>query len=300
MNYLFATVLLLIAPVVLAAQEIHGDFEQWHVSDFEIVREQPVGWKFAGPFGSGRSSDAHSGSASASIWNWYSEIAGIIALGESYPTDGVFHGMFDVGAGVPVSGVPARLRGVYKYDRGDNGGRSDSAVVLILLKRYDPVNHTTDTLSLVTRRLGPASAWTSFDVEIPVPASGLLPDSIGLGFASSDGGMCRSGECDYLRIDDLSLETAAGVPFRMESGRIVPVAVTPNPVRSTAVISFDGRPDVRYAIDVVDESGHPALKLEAAGGRIELRRDQLGAGTYLFTVRDPDGGTVAQGRFVVD
>lgn len=297
MKMIRTALLLFLAPILLHAQEIQGGFEQWDSVDDGMVSVKPRGWSFEASFGAGRESSAHSGSWGARIWNWYNEVPGKMILGDKSPSG---WGNVTAGGGLPISSVPQRLTGVYKFVPGELEFGEDSALVAVLLKRYNPELGLPDTLSYVQMKLGPSDTWRPFELTIPAPVSKVMPDSIEIGFASSRNTFCRDGYCCYLSLDDIALVSAAGVPYQMESGRLVTAVVTPNPMREAAVITFDGEPGRHYTVDVVDESGCRAMAIEAIGNRAALRRVDLPAGTYMFVVRDAVGVTVARGRFVVE
>lgn len=295
---MFCTMLvLLMAPILLGAQQIRGDFEQWNLSEAGQASLQPQGWQYENNSGAGRDSNAHSGAWAAELWNWYNEVPGRMILGNTPPQP-----TLDVigGGGLPISGVPRKLVGSYKFVPGTLMFGEDSAIVVLMLKRYDPYLGKVDTLSYVRMKLGPADAWRTFEVPIPAPANGMMPDSVEIGFASSHSTVCADGYCCHLSLDDLTLETASGVPYLMDRGTLVPAAVAPNPLRSAAAISFDGAPDGHYRISIVDASGRSVRSIDAVGNRVTLDRGDLSPGAYLFIVHGADGATVASGRFVVD
>lgn len=305
MKTTLALLLLLLLPTLLPAQRIQGDFEHWDTTSFTrpwtdvdtpYVGVLPAGWSAASYYGVGRSSDAHTGSWSASIWNWYGEIAGVMVLGQRQVNDdgrGLIYG------GVPVDEVPARLVGSYKFLPGETYSADDSAMVVIILKRFDAGQSKADTLSLVRASLGPAPNWTPFEIAIPAPRDGARPDSVAVGFFSSRAGICKEARCCNLLMDDLSFASAAGVPLRIEQGRLAGAVVSPNPLRSSSVISFDGAADGHYRVSLVDAAGREVRALEAVGSRVELERGDLADGAYLFLIRDAAGIPVASGRIVV-
>lgn len=292
---MFCTVLaLLAAPILLGAQQIRGDFEQWDSVNVNNVTEEPSGWKFETGFGAGRDSSAYSGKWAVQIWNWYNHVPGLMVLGDVRPKGG------QIAGGMPIAGLPQKLVGRYKFVPGVIQQGEDSAFIRVRLKRYDAGNGRTDTLTAVDMKLGASDAWKPFEMMIPAPADGAMPDSVMIAFASSEHTYCKEAYCCHLTLDDVALVASSGVPYRMEGGKLVPAVVAPNPLRSVASISFDGASDGQYQIMVVDAAGSTVRSMDVVGNRVDLERGDLAAGGYLFIVRDANGATVASGRFVAD
>lgn len=156
-----------------------------------------------------QSTDSHSGSYAALIWTWYIYVSELLVNGNLPPNTYEIHK-----AGTPTSVKPASLRGVYKYTDVAPG---DSAVAIVLLKKYDTIQNKIDTIGYGIKLLGPVNTYTSFQICITDMQPSATPDSIVIAFSSSgnflkssvnDIKFCNGGTgyCSYLYIDALSLK----------------------------------------------------------------------------------------------
>lgn len=294
MRVLFILVLLVI-PSVMVAQEIEESFEEWVQ---ENLVEVPIGWSGTA-FGSGKSSDAYSGEYSASIWNWYSYALGVLSIGEYTPTYLELNR-----AGIPVDFVPTRLTGYYRYTLGANQGKEDSAAVHIMLKRYDEVTGVADTLGFVMHQLPPSDSWQRFEIDIPLRASNVAPDSVAIVFFSSNPhniARCNedSSNCCYFSVDDLALVTTSGVQRSLNSF-VAPVQVAPNPIRESARLRFPGEEGEQYRVLVYSIAGELVAERTVRTLRMDLSSLNLVSGAYQVLVQDLNDQPIASGRFVVD
>lgn len=186
------------------SQEIlNAGFENWDTTNV------PTSWSVSSGMIS-QSTDSHSGSYAALIWTWYISISELLVNGNYSPSF-----KYEIyKAGTPSSVKPASLHGVYKYTDVAPG---DSAVAIVLLKKYNSMQSKIDTIGYGIKLLGPVNTYTTFQVDIVDMQPSVTPDSIVIAFSSSgnflksspvDIKFCdgNTGNCSYLYIDELSLK----------------------------------------------------------------------------------------------
>jgi hypothetical protein len=297
MKWILPVVVMLAATTVAWGQVPSEGFEQW---DSSSAGEVARGW-WGGPFGSSKVDDAHSGRYAASVWNWYFYAMGYIITG---PTGAWYNDL--VRAGVPISYKPTRLTGYYRYVLGKNGGNSDgndSAVVYVMLKRYNPQTMQPDTIGFVKKLLGPTASYIPFTVDIRDYAPGVDPDSVVICFVSSEKGFCNNeseGTCCYLSIDDIQLSTSSGVAHSA-AHLFERASVHPNPMRADARVEWSATPGREYRLIMYDAAGRRARTIEGlTGGSAKLDRSGLSSGEYLFEIRDQGNMVAARGRVMVE
>ncbi len=287
--------IVILAPCAAWAQLPNPGFETWEPRNGS---ETPAGW-YSGGLGAGRTRPAHSGQNSVTVWNWYYYSRGYVIAGGSETAN-----LFALErTGVPIETKPARLSGYYMYDVGPNQGHSDSAVVVLLLKRY---NRSADSVEIVgsgTLKLPPAAEYTRFVLNVQDHMPGINPDSIVVALISSDSGFCgleSDGTCCYFTVDDLTLDLASGVS--LDAGQLfAPAAVHPNPMRGAARLEWTDPGSRASRVVIYDARGAVARTItNPSGGACLLGGDQFSAGAYRFAVIDALGNTMASGGFVVE
>jgi|GEM_PF-2287040 len=290
--------LVLVATISGAAlaQLVNGDFEQWAQRSSILM---PAGWTVQ-QFGAGRIGDAEHPSA-IGVWNWYYYSTGILAAGE-WPVFSVnAHDLINLRR--PVGTVPARLRGVYRYVPGENRGGDSSAVdsgfVRVLATRWNDVSASADTVVDGMWPFVEADAWSTFSIDLGV-GSENAPDSIAIVFLSSNGGFCNSenGNCCYLSLDDVVVESVAGVSTPLFPG--VASRVAPNPVRGSVEIVFDSSPGGSARLRLLDERGAEVRRVDdVEETTLQIDCAALPEGAYHYVLESRTGRPLLVGRFVV-
>lgn len=294
---LSAAFMLPAAPSILRAQAINGDFEAWEYNGLDTSTIRPVGWA-ADPIGSTRTDRAQTGTYAVRVWNWYYYGKGSVVLGKGS------HSWISYGnEGMPIANKPVRLTGHYLYEPGRNNGRSDSGIVMVMLKRYNQERRTYDTVALGRAALPAADAYTPFVMDIVDRMPGVMPDSITMVIISSDSGFCdvdSDGRCCYLSVDDLRLSTAAGTAYGIEA-LTGGVEVVPNPVRAQASIRLGGISEGCFSVRIYTADGRWVRTLRVDEQR-EVAFDRAGmpSGAYMFEARNLRDRVIGMGRFVVD
>lgn len=260
------------------------DFEFWVETEHDTL---PKDWANS-QFGVGRTSGGAHGEYAVTIWNWYFYSKGRIALGEK---DILENDLIRSGIPFPLEGKGTFvLNGHYKYVLGSNGGQGttdDSAVVFILLKKYNHQTQHPDTAAFAIKKLGPADTYTLFSVPIYVNRDSV--DSLALLFYSSERGFCHEqsdGNCLYLSIDNLhySFFNGLNVESEIASRHRAPF---PNPF--TNVISF-GRAAGEHHLIITNLAGIEVAAMRySANEEMLLDGSRYPLGTYFYRIISTEG-----------
>lgn len=288
--------LLLLSTSISRAQLINGGFEEWGERQSVTM---PTGWT-SQQFGTGRTSDAEHPSA-VGVWNWYYYGRGILAAGEWEMFSVSWENLLPLRT--PLASTPVRLNGSYYYRLGENLGRQDgdtldSAAAHILITRWNPMEGRTDTVLEREWFFPPTDGWVDFSIDISSDKG--LADSMAVVFRSSANGFCSSdsGTCCYLYLDDLTLESTAGVATPLFPG--VASRVSPNPATTSAEIVLDHNPGGRARLRLMDERGAEVRRVERVEGtRVVLDCRGLPSGAYTYLLEDTMGHSLSVGRLLV-
>lgn len=186
------------------AQLDNAGFENTSVIGEDTI---PDHWSVTSGFGGGAVQDANTGDWSLGVWHWYWYGPGIAANGSSAD---------DGHEGTPYTGTPVALNGSYKrYTDAleESQSDNDSGQVTVLLTRWNAALSQRDTVALGIRAFGEQPAWTPFTIGLDYLLTGE-PDTIVVRALSGIDCFCggqTSGNCCYLYLDDLALESQNGV-----------------------------------------------------------------------------------------
>ena len=294
MNRLILSLALIFSPLALLSQLPTEPFESW---DNKGGVDYPTGWT-PSAFGIGKSSASHSGAYAVTVWNWY-------YYGKGYIITGVGNGFYAdlIHSGIPINYKPNRLSGYYKFVPDSVHSTNDSAMILIMLKRFDPQKQVADTVAYVMQLLAPASAYTPFSIDIPDRAPGVMPDSIVIALVSSANGSCAgesSGNCCYFTVDDLTLASTSGVHYSVD-WMLRPLRIYPNPARSSMRLEWNAKPGQVYHALIYSADGRLVQRIDnVTDGVMNVDRSGWASGAYLFEIRDGGERIAGRGRVVVE
>jgi hypothetical protein len=247
--------------------------------------------------GSGISTQAHSGTYSINVWNWYYYSRG-------YAMNGADNFYLDAyKSGTPYSQKATRLNGFYYYDTTGTDSEDDSALVAVLLKKYNTSTQSIDTIGYGRTYLphhAPGDlTFASFEVIIEDIQPGMQPDSIVILLQSSkDGSICNvsgSGYCLYFSVDALSLETPLGITDVNEN-KIKP-QIYPNPSNGNFTVDFPyGEME---SIKIISIDGKLIYDAQVNGMRkFNLSLNDISAGIYVAEIKTVNG-IVMKERFIL-
>jgi len=205
-NYIL-TLLIVCFSLTGRSQILNASMETYTHTPFDTL---PTNWMVKSYFGSlrGQTTDAHSGNYAFAINSWYYYGMDMMINGEIDPA---YIPSYWIKAGSGISTKPTKLKGFYKYTE---TLVTDSAIVEVILKKWNTSKNRQDTISYGDARLHPTANYIEFEVEIKDIITTIQPDSIVIKFTSHDPknlGMPANGNSRYLYIDDLSLEHPVGI-----------------------------------------------------------------------------------------
>jgi hypothetical protein len=242
---LVASIFSLATITVNAQTIINPGFESVTVSGTDTM---PDNWVSSSPFGIGAKEISNSGTYSLAVWNWYYYGKGIAFNGAP--------GFDPARAGTPFSQKASKLTGFYSYKKGATPDTDDSARIVVMMKKYNSSTSYHDTIAYGEIRVpltSPDGTFYPFEVNITDLAPGIDPDSVVIYLQSSLEGMCDNssdGECLYLYVDDLALETVNGI-FSAEKWMST-MQISPNPAYSDIYIKWTENTVDRIIIRSID------------------------------------------------
>lgn len=274
---------------------LNPDFEQTDtINSFAFISD----WEGDG-FGGAPSIVSQNGNYSMMIWNWY-WYGRAFAYNGDKPSLG-FGSAYK--GGTPYTQKAIKLNGYYRYDTSYTQTEDDSAVVAVLLKKYNTTTQKVDTIAFGEVHLPSYSpldnSFAAFEVNIHDWQPGIQPDSIVVYMQSSISGFCAmstNGECLYFNVDNLSLETPLGITD-IKGNKIKP-QIYPNPsngnftidfpqgeMESIKIISIDGR--------LIHETSVNELR------KFDLSLTNISTGIYVAEIKTVDGLVMTE-RLVVE
>lgn len=309
LRYFFFLMVSLSGLLHLEAQTIpNADFENWTYNPSTGV-SVPLGWStsaqsgFTG--GVDTSSLAHSGQLSAFIFNWYTYLPGALVNGNCNSCTNLTE--FKK-AGTPINSRPSSLSGYYHFELGNTANlTNDSAIVLVLLKKYNTLLNKIDTVGLGLLSLAPNTGFQAFTVPIHYLQNNVTPDSIVIGFFSNDlilhpsGGQrnncSSSATCMYLKVDQLQLQGTTD----LEEPPLENELVMPSPTPSQGLISFQFN-KVFYpnqVLSIYDTKGSIIQRITGNGQQLYiLNLSNVISGTYYYVLME-DNKQKASGKLVI-
>ena len=260
-----------------------GNFQAQHEilnGSFESGTDSiPDNWTLDN-FGSARTTSfAFGGNYSMSVWNWYYYAVGMTVNGNvsnwSSP---------QIEGGTPFIYKPVVIEGLYHYDTTGTFSDNDSAVVEVLLKKYNTTTQSIDSVGYGKVHL-PATDlsqdWTAFEVHVNDLMPGVNPDSIVIMLKSSIDGFCDaslSGNCLYFYVDEIYAAMPLGdkIPIYNQN-----TAVWPNPMSD--VLNFN-IPDHEIAkIEIINLNGQ-VVKRQTITNLETINVESLKSGAYLVSI----------------
>ena len=211
-----------------------GGFENWDAHSLGLYYEPSGNWwttlnslaNVTGPITVTRVTDVHSGTYAARLESKMylsSLITGFIVSGTflGSPT-------YNIKEGKPFSDKPVKLKGYYKYTP-VNG---DSCVIFAILSKFNPGTNKHDTVAIASLvEKNTVATYSPFDLIFDYKISGINPDTIIVGFASSAAGKKFLGQVgSTLYIDDVSLEYSSSTEELLMDE--LPVSIFPNPAKN--------------------------------------------------------------------
>lgn len=273
----------------------NAGFENWTSTASYTV---PTGWTTSG-YGADSTYNAYSGNRALVIWTWYT-----YAIGYAYNGQDVSSFDFHK-SGSPCTVKATSLNGFYKFDTAQVATK-DSAVIMVLLKKYNTTLHKVDTVGFALHKLPAANNYIPFSVPIADKMPGINPDSIVIVFSSqkrlfdfsSAQNTCRSttNDCAYFHIDDISLSTVNSV---IDITDLFTGNVYPNPAKNTIQFNYmSENVSISEQLKISDQYGKIIyLKSIQPGSSINI--ENFANGVYYYTIQSQKNISLKQGKFIV-
>jgi hypothetical protein len=183
------------------------------------------------------------------------------------------------GAGTPIDELPSELKGYYKFQ---NVKPNDSMIVTVYVKRYIEEFDSIHIVGYGRGEFPETELYEEFTVPL-VKHSEETPDSIIIQIETSTNvNFCQGVECNYLTIDDFSLEYAVDT----EELILNRIEVFPNPFSDKVRITSENGIE---KIVVSDLSGRMILSETTFGMTKELDLSGFDSGVLILTIIDEEG-----------
>ncbi len=274
MKKLLLAALCIISAHIASAQLTDAGFENWQTDT--LGKNHLVSWKhYAGPttapndyyFGTWRTDTVKAGSYALKLSRWYNNTCDWVQ---------------QVAA---INSRPAALKGYYTYT--DNelvGGDLDSALVEIVLTKWNLATAQQDTVGFGSAYLGRAAEYTLFNCPVTYYTA-AMPDSVTANIRPmpwSSPSMNMTGWGSYLSIDALSLETATAIA----DVNTVEVDIFPNP--ATIYLNLQLKVADAYNIEVLDITGRVQINKNINAAIHMLDISKLPSGNYALRISKQD------------
>ncbi len=180
----------------------------------------------------------------------------------------------------PVSNRPYGVSGVYKYEQTElYGGNVDSALVEIVLTKWNTSTLQPDTVGVGVKMLLATSTFTPFNCPVNY-TSATVPDTAIISLRPMPWGspyINMTGWGSYFTVDDISFQERSTAVMHVATNT---VQVYPNPVANKLYIKTDGK----ATASITDITGKVLINAVVdRTGTIDVSR--LLPGNYVLTIQ---------------
>ncbi len=237
---IFNILVLVVVNYATFAQEIpNPGFEIWSTDGpYQIAdgwtNSNEITFQLNSQISAQSSANAYDGNLSAILYT--GETGGLPYPG--WIVNGIPHLNYSSGeidfftAGTDFHLKPQSFTGYYRYE--NNYVSTDSAHVLVYLKKFDYQTGLSDTIALGYRKLGPSAIFQHFEVPLFDLRPEILPDSMVIGFTSTDINLPMPGGA--LWIDKLNF-----IDYMNHQENEVPnISIFPNPASDFITVTPKG------------------------------------------------------------
>ncbi len=202
-------------------------------------------------------------------------------------------------SGTPFTSKPTTFSGFYKYN---DQGTGDSAEVTVVLKRYNTLTMSRDTVAYSVKTLPATASYTSFTVNINDLMPGVTPDSIIIMFNSSKYYMWNDStwELPTLYIDRINIpETPMSIIENANS--LLSSTVFPNPFTGSATLVIDTNFEQLESaiVSIFDMSGKKVIEIgNLTSNKVIIEEGTLSKGNYIYQVNSFNS-ILSKGKFII-
>ena len=293
---------IVIAFLLLAGLSMNGQtitnpgFESWTTTSSYAPDTVPTNWWPLYCNTVKQTTDAYQGAYATRIQGWFAcGIAPGVMVNGQAPLD---YGSF-MESGTPFTSKPSTFSGYYKYN---DQGTGDSAEVTVVLKHYNTLTMSRDTVAYAVKALPATSGYTMFTVNINDLMPGVTPDSIIIMFNSSKYYMWNDStwELPALYIDRINMpETPMAITENTNS--LLLSSIFPNPFTGSAslVIDADFEQLESAIVSIFDMSGKKVMEIgNLSSNKVLIEQGSLSKGNYIYRVNSLNT-LLSKGKFIV-
>jgi hypothetical protein len=272
----------------------NGGFENW----VSYSSEEPDDWFTSNIFGFSLGTTTVSKTEDSYEGQYAARIESLLTVNNDtvgFITNGTF-GDDGITGGMPVSLIPDKLTGYYKY----TPVGPDTALAGMALYHYNENQQYTQLLEEKYLKLPAANAYTYFELQIDY-YSLPEPDTVNIAFGSGnfndEGSYIGLGS--VLQVDNLEISYKPHI-VGMEDKEQTKSRVYPNPANEKAKIEIFEILGENVTIEIVNNQGQLIFsRTQKIDGNqtISLETDEYPAGLYFYQIQS--GNKVYKGKFLV-
>lgn len=224
--------------------------------------------------------------------------------GSIYCCDSLSWLLADVFGGNYALGFPdavrsANLQGYYKF----TGAGSDSALIGVILTKWNNVTHTRDTLVMTRYEIGAnASSYTMFNFPLIYLINSEYPDTafVDAGITGPHGKRSHVGTTFYL--DDLSFNGTVALGVNEVADAHGTVRIYPNPFSTNATLLIGDKVNVDNAsVEICNVLGQTVNTISNINSHnVSIEKGHLQSGVYFYRLLDKQGNLLNTGKFIVE
>ncbi len=205
-------------------------------------------------------------------------IPGIATLGKIVPDLATMSAKAQ--GGVAFTGKPSKLKGWYQYDQQG----SDSAIIYVILTKWNAVNNTRDTVADGSFIHNSAqTTYAQFSIDITYQSQSLTPDTMNIIILSS--GLSATPNSKLL-VDDISFDYPQGITTNDKSD----CYIYPNPSNGIVNVSFAS--NEKYTATLFNSLGQKTHMKNINNSSSTLDLTNLPKGIYLLELKSDNSRTV--------
>lgn len=224
--------------------------------------------------------------------------------GAIYSTDSLNQVMADIFGGNYAIGFPdavrsANLQGYYKF----NGTGSDSALIGVILTKWNNVSHKRDTLVMTRYEIGAnAASYTMFNFPLIYLINSEYPDTafVDAGITGPHGKKSHVGTTFYL--DDLAFNGTVALGVNEVADAHNNVRIYPNPFSTSATLVIGNNVNTSGAtVEICNVLGQTVRTLSNfSSHNLTIEKGDLQSGVYFYRLLDKQGALLGTGKFIIE
>ncbi|MBN2174962.1 MAG: PCMD domain-containing protein [Bacteroidales bacterium] len=272
----------------------NGGFEDWN----SYSSEEPDDWFTSNIFGFSLGTSTVTKTTDSYEGNFAVRIESKLTVNEDtvgFITNGTF-GEDGISGGMPVSLIPDKLTGYYKY----SPVGPDTALAGMTLYHYNENQQTTQTLEEKYLKLPAANEYTYFELQIDyftLPE----PDTVNIAFGSGnfDDAGSYIGLGSVLQVDQLGISYKPHIVGTDVMRNELP-NVFPNPAKDKVIFEMFGLIHQEASVNILNETGqtvYSGKRKFSGAGNLQINTGDFDKGIFFYHIQT--GHREYQGKFIV-